>query len=356
MIFKALLVLLVVLAASQVAKMIYLLGYHKTLYNHQPGLCRPLPLMVNGSEDITMTSKGLVFMSTGYPLKPDEIKGRIFSFDFNNPSENAIEVTIEGNFDQDNFHPHGISHWEDPNTGQVLIHIVNHHPKEERIEIFNFIPERHAVRHVKSVTDSTIFSVNDIFAVGPDSFYFTNDFYFSNQLRQVEFQFRLPSGGVGFFDGTMGRFLWSGISLASGINVSPDKRYLYVTSYGEESVIVFAVQEDYSIDKLQVIPVHTGVDNLEVDTDTGDLWLGCHPVQHQLVGYLHNKYPSTPSQVLRIRFKSDDHSHGDYEIQEVFVDDGAIISGSSVAKFYKNKLLIGSVLHTTLYCEIAYEL
>ena len=42
------------------------------------------------------------------------------------------------------------------------------------------------------------------------------------------------------------------------------------------------------------------------------------------------------------------------DMAEVFVDDGNLISGSSVAVYAKNKLLIGSVAAQTVICDVKF--
>ena len=62
-------------------------------------------------------------------------------------------------------------------------------------------------------------SPNDIVATGEDCFYFTNYYKFN---FKVEFIRGLRVGNVGFYDGTKGRILFSGISSPNSINTSPD--------------------------------------------------------------------------------------------------------------------------------------
>ncbi|XP_006813028.1 serum paraoxonase/lactonase 3-like [Saccoglossus kowalevskii] len=124
------LIVFVVLAvvATRLCKLAYILGYHKAIYNQYPGPCRVVPNVDKGSEDITVTSDGLAFISSGVTSpryihnprhSPQLVKGRIFLFDFNNPDENATEISLVGNFGRDSFYPHGISLYEDPKTGTV---------------------------------------------------------------------------------------------------------------------------------------------------------------------------------------------------------------------------------------------
>ncbi|XP_070581951.1 serum paraoxonase/arylesterase 1-like [Ptychodera flava] len=353
----------VVLAAvgTHVFRFLYSLGYQNTVYKHYPGPCRLLQTPAKGSEDISVTTNGLAFISSGIRLtrynldksrKSHNTRGRIYLYDFNNPSQNATEIPIDGNFDVDNFYPHGLSLWGDSITGEVLLFVVNHNPKEECIEIFNFDPKRLRLKHSRTVNVKTMYNVNDLVAVGRESFYFTNDRYSKTQYGQIaEDYLLLPWGSIGFYDGVRDTLVQTGLHGPNGINISPDRRFLYVASPRIGSVTIYSISSDNSIKERKVISVYTGVDNIEIDPDNGDLWLGCHPQRYMLKSHFENVTKRSPSQVLRVKFNRKD-SYDQYEIQEVFVDDGALISGSSVASVYKNKLLVGSVIHTTVYCDI----
>ncbi|XP_077996149.1 serum paraoxonase/lactonase 3-like [Glandiceps talaboti] len=359
------LVLLVIVAVigTHIAKMIYSMGYHKTIYNHEPGPCRLVPGIDAGSEDITVTKNGIAFISSGLRIKIDvhldpsrgipNIRGRIFLFDFNHPEKNSVELPLNGDFDRDNFYPHGISVYENPKTGEVRLFAVNHHiSNQERIEIFRFDEKTTSLNHLKTVTGEYISSVNDIVAIGPEAFYFTNDMYFTGkkgktfeQLSAVEW------GSLGVYD-TTDRLVSSGYAIPNGINVSPDGRYVYVASSMKGQVLVFERTADNSLKRVQTINVGTGVDNIEVDLTTGDLWLGCHPVFHMLQSHTTNISKPAGSQVLRVRLNSKSAPYTDVDIKEVFMNDGSLLSGGSVARFYDNKLLIGTVWDKTAFCEI----
>lgn len=58
-----------------------------------------------------------------------------------------------------------------------------------------------------------------------------------------------------------------------------------------------------------------------------------------------------PMQVLRVRLTSQSVPFS-VDITEAYVDDGKQISGSSVAIFYNNQLLIGTVAHKLAYCQV----
>lgn len=68
-------------------------------------------------------------------------------------------------------------------------------------------------------------SVNDIVAVGVDTFYATNDHYFTHEiLVLVEFLLALPWSNVVYYSPEEVKVVSEGYYFANGINISPDKR------------------------------------------------------------------------------------------------------------------------------------
>ena len=49
------------------------------------------------------------------------------------------------------------------------------------------------------------------------------------------------------------------------------------------------------------VDVGTGLDNIEVDPVTGDVWLGCHPITHAIIDFFNIFNWPHPSQVSRLQ-------------------------------------------------------
>ena len=71
-----------------------------------------------------------------------------------------------------------------------------------------------------------VFRINDIVAVGPESFYVTNWIYYRNRIMsQLEvFLFQLEWSSILYFDNGKVRTVADGFLMANGINISPDKK------------------------------------------------------------------------------------------------------------------------------------
>ena len=69
------------------------------------------------------------------------------------------------------------------------------------------------------------FRINDIVAVGPESFYVTNWMYFENKiLARLENFLQLHWSSLLFYDSGEVTTVADGFLMANGVNVSPDKR------------------------------------------------------------------------------------------------------------------------------------
>lgn len=70
------------------------------------------------------------------------------------------------------------------------------------------------------------YSVNDIVAVGAESFYATNDHYFNHELLKafVEPLLGMPWGNVVYYSPEGVKVASEGYYFANGINISPDQR------------------------------------------------------------------------------------------------------------------------------------
>ena len=79
--------------------------------------------------------------------------------------------------------------------------------------------------HVKSIANPFLYSINDVAAVGKESFYYSNDHYFeAGHLRKMEDILQLPWGNVGVYEENATRVLDTSIVYPNGVTLSPDGR------------------------------------------------------------------------------------------------------------------------------------
>ncbi|KAM4581215.1 serum paraoxonase/arylesterase 2-like [Odontesthes bonariensis] len=325
------------------------LAFREVSQNHLPN-CVALKSLDYGSEDITILENGLAFISTGlkYPGVPSsDVPGKIFSLDLESPRLKPMELRMPLNFDLESFNPHGISAYTDPTDDTVYLFVVNHPQHESQVELFKMMEDELSLVHLKTIKHELLHSVNDIVAVGVESFYATNDHYFSHPLLKVSEMFLLqPWTNVVYYSPEEVKVVSEGYYFANGINISRDKRHLYVVDLFGHDVHVLERKQDNSLSSVKSVALGSLCDNVEVEPETGDLWLGCHPNAAKV--FMFDPKDPPGSEVIRIQ-----NIHSDQPVvTQVYADDGNVIRGSSVATVYGGKLLIGSVFHKALCCDL----
>ncbi|EDL13966.1 paraoxonase 2, isoform CRA_b [Mus musculus] len=123
-------------------------------------------------------------------------------------------------------------------------------------------------------------------------------------------------------------------------------RYVYVADILAHEIHVLEKQPNMNLTQLKVLQLGTLVDNLSIDPSSGDIWVGCHPNGQRLFVYHPNHPPA--SEVLRIQnILSEKPS-----VTTVYINNGSVLQGSSVATIYDRKLLVGTLYQKALYCEL----
>lgn len=344
--------------AWRILGFVYFMGPHRTIHTHWPGPCRNLAPIRSGAEGIALSSlQGLAFISSGYKtadVTDERIKNslaRVFLFDFNKPDGDAKELELIG--DVRLASPHGISLWEDKEGIQIFL--VDHRLTEDTIEIFRFEPPL-SLRHTRTIYNPLFANLNDVIATGDSSFYVTNAASVRDgPLLTISFLLQLSTGSVVYYDGVTARQVAGNGKILNGITSSSDGRLIFVSYMVDEAIVVFRREGDGSLMRVQTISLSAILDNLFYDPATGDLLASCGiPIGFftMITDYGHK----APSHLLRIRPLSGgrDNPFETYNIVELFADDGYLLSVSSSAALFQDKLLLGSVLEKAALCEIRY--
>ncbi|CAK6960477.1 serum paraoxonase/arylesterase 2-like [Scomber scombrus] len=326
------------------------LATRELFQNHLPN-CVALKNIDYGSEDITILANGLAFISAGlkYPGMPaHDVTGKILLLDLQDPRIKPVELRMPRNFDLDSFNPHGISVYTDPSDDTIYLFVVNHPQHKSQVELFKFVEEELSLVHLKTIKHELLYSVNDIVAVGVDSFYATNDHYFSSEILKglVEPFLAQPWGNVVYYSPEEVKVVSAGYYFTNGINISPDKRHIYVVDLFDHNVHVLERKDDNALASVKSVAVGSLCDNVEVDPETGDLWLGCHP--NGWKAFMFDPQDPPGSEVIQIQ-----NIHSEKPVvTQVYADDGHVIMASSVAAPYGGKVLIGTVFHKALCCDL----
>jgi len=334
-------------------------GYFTAIKQEIAADCRAIPA-VPGPEDIVIDhERGIAYVSAydrravqaGGPGS-DAIRGGIYVIDLNAPQADWVLYPVTPAAPAD-FRPHGID-LHIGADGVRRLFAVNHPAAgPETVEIFD-IAEDGMLSHAASVTDPLFISLNDVVAVGPDSFYATNDHASKNGLHQlVSNVLLLRNTNVVYHDGAAARVAADRFGLANGINASADGTQVYVADLMSMSLHVF--DRDSATGDLTGVDMArlgTGVDNIDVQPD-GSLLIGAHPKLLDFIGHAGDPAALSPSQVVRVELGE----NGGGKAGTIYLNLGEEISGISVAAGYGDLMLLGQVFEPeVLVCTQSKEM
>jgi len=350
--FKAAIIIFIVLAlvvGGLIVKTYHDAGEFKKITPHFNAECKAISGVLS-SEDITIDPKtGMAFISsadrrTEWSNSSHVQKGAIYGLDLNSREPELVNLTAD--FSKE-FNPHGIGLWIGEKENPALF-VVNHRQDGHFVEIFDFKNNR--LIHRESIQGTLMHSPNDVIPVGPKAFYVTNDHGNTSELgRLVEEYLQLDRALVLYYDGHDFRIVAEGLAYSNGINLSPDGKTVYVAATVGQEVCVYDRDKGTGDLKLRhTIELGTGPDNIEVD-ESGNLWIGCHPKLLTFVKYSKDPEELSPSHVIKIIVEKP----GSYTVDEIYLNSGEPLSGSSVAAVYKDTMLIGSVFDNRfLLCKL----
>ncbi len=341
------------LVSVLVIRMMNAAGQFTTIKPVNTENCRVL-VNVKGPEDIVIDqTSGIAYVSTFDRLSMIKGKdgsgsrGEIMALDLNQPDETLTFQPLTGGVPSD-FRPHGLSLLSSP-TGPTRLFAVNHRADNKHtVEIFEIEPS--GLKHVKTVHSDKFTSPNDVLAVGPDSFYVTNDGGGEVLTRLIDFGRQRERANVAYFDGTDARQVADGFVMANGINRSADGKTVYVADTLARRLSFYTRDEQTGgLTQSGSLFVGTGLDNIDVAQD-GALWIAAHPKLFDLAGHLSGMDTTSPSQVIRAVPGADQGG----ELRTVLLDLGDKLSGASVAASFGDRYLVGSILESKmLLCRMA---
>ncbi len=324
-----------------VGRTLYTAGSFKTIHNHLEGSVKKIYNEMPGTEDLEVDyEKGLLFISSSdrwKTMRGESSKDGIFLLRLDSASgPKKLVTTYRGEF-----HPHGISYLNS-DSGAFLF-VVNHNKEGNFVEIFNF--KKDTLFHVRSVTSSMMCCPNDVVGIDKNRFYVTNDHGSPKGLmRTLEEYLQIPRSYLLYFDGLVFSKVWTGINYGNGVNSSKDGKKIFLATTTGRTLLTF--NRDSKSGKLELadeLNLKTGIDNISVD-ENGNLWIGAHPKMLAFVRHAKDPHNLSPSQVLKLT----PDGNGSYSVREIYLDDGAQLSGSSIALSYKNELFIGVVFESKL--------
>ncbi len=325
-------------------------GEFRTIEPHSRAKCETIEGFAGGTEDFIDRPDGTLFVSSP-DFRDAEKGGRIYLVD---PKDRSLrDVTPDLGF---SFQPHGVGLWTGPDSERLFV--VNHRDGSgvpdaseadaaetvHSIEIFEVAPNGD-LKHISSTRGDALISPNDVAPVGPESFYTTNDHgYGHGIMRTLEDYLRIPAGNVIYGDGGSLHVAWEGSRYANGVAVEPGGKHVYIAE--TTGFLVRKLARDPETGELESVATYdleTAPDNLNFDAQ-GNLWTAAHPKLLTFTKHAKDPAVPSPSQVLRIRPGAGD----EFELDEIWLDDGTLMSGSSVAWTNGEEVFTGSVFEGKL--------
>lgn len=331
-IFYAVLILVILF----VANIFISTGFFRTIENKFDGTILK-KINIAGAEDITISRKDsfAIVSATArnhFPNEKQEIGGLYF-IDLKTDDFTPIHLTKDF---KKPFAPHGISIYQ---KGTITtIAAISHTQEGEFIEIFSLVHQE--LTHQKTLKNEQIFSPNDIVLLDENRFYFTNDHKYKEGIgRLSEDYLGLGMSNVIYFDGENYKGVADGIAYANGINFDKKRNLVFVASPRKFLVKVYHKNVDGTLEFIEDIDCKTGVDNIEFDKN-GHLWIGSHPNLLHFAAYAKGNETISPSEIIKINYRQ----KGDYEIEQIYMEDGTEMSASTVAATFGDLIFTGNVM------------
>ena len=315
------------------------LGHFRTIENKLGGeVLANIDLV--GAEDMTASEDGGFLIISSFDRASrragDLKQGGLYFMDLKTDTFQVKSLTA--NIGKP-FYPHGIDMIRlDSNRHRLFV--INHVGDTNLVEVFTLY-NRDSLVYEKTLTDKTMFSPNDIVAIGENQFYFTNDKNSKTAWGKFQETYLQRSHcHITYFNGENYRdVIENGMPYSNGIRYDFNRKLMYIASSRNFVVNVYNRTENGDLEFVESIPCGTGVDNIELDV-AGNLWIGCHPKLLDFSNYSQGKAATSPSEIIKITY----HGLGDYEKNIIFLDDGSNISGTSTAAVYKDLFFTGNVM------------
>jgi arylesterase/paraoxonase len=310
------------------------------------GACTPVA-GIAGPEDIEIDdgARRAFISSFDRRAAKEAPRGGVFAFSVDDPLSDSAWRDRTGGV-PGAFEPLGLNLYSDAQTERLFV--VN--AATNSVELYE-VAGNGDLTHIETFSERRRTSPNDVVAVGPRSFYVTNDVESGRDslLGRLHFLFRVGSGRVLYFDGISWRVAADGLKFANGVNISADKSRLYVAETAAAAIRIYDRDPDTgALTPIRTAPMGAAVDNINVDA-SGSLWIGAHQKPLLLSAYARNPDAKAPSLVLRY----DDVDGVNARPTEVYADDGSEISASTAAARLGSILMIGALAEKKfLICEL----
>lgn len=315
-------------------------NYFSTVERDFSGQCAPVSGIV-GPEDIKIDAAERRAYISSTDRRALGERGAIYAFDLANPlAESAWRDRTMG--EPAEFRPLGVDFYEA--DGERLLFVVNE--ANASVELFD-VRDNGDLEHLETFAERRLTSPNNVVAVGPRSFYVTNDVDLGrdSMIAKAHFLTRAGSGQILYHDGGVWRMVAEGLRFANGIDVSPDGETVYAAETSGMAVQVY--ERDAvtgALAPLREISLQSAPDNLNAD-EAGDVWVAALPKPLDVPKLQANPEALAASEVIRIGPSG--------SAETVYRDPGEELSAATVGARLGDKLLIGALYDKKfLICDL----
>jgi arylesterase/paraoxonase len=330
--------LVLAIGGAATAATLYSFGHFSGVDSRFEGDCAPVA-GVAGPEDLQPARDRIYVASLDRAGRA--ARGAILAVSPEDPLDSSGWRDRTGGVPAD-FRPAGLFYYDDGDARRVFV--VNE--AGPAVELYD-VRENGDLAHLETFRERRLTSPNDIVAVGPRSFYVSNDVEAgrTTAIGALQFLTRAPAGKILFFDGVAFRIAADGLRFPNGLAIDGDMLHVAETSgYALKTYKRDASTGGLTLEASTQMPA--APDNINIAFD-GSLWIGAHP-KPLAVGAVHYGLAErAPSSVIRYDAKDAKKTYA-----EIFSDTGDRISSASVAALDRGRLIIGSLFDDKyLICE-----
>ncbi|KAK3836201.1 MAG: hypothetical protein J3R72DRAFT_450727 [Linnemannia gamsii] len=328
------------------------------LHPYNTAGCEVVPGGLEACEDIHLhRASGLAFMTCGnaetrkdwFPpvAKLNESASESAFQDkfviYNVPSGKYEEMELRGFPTGTDRVFHGLGIWDRSPT-ELTIFAVNHRRGGSVIEVLEYTIGDKFVQYKETIRHEMIHTPNDILAMGPRSFYVSNDHkYKSGVQREFEELLRKPLSNVIYHSPKETHIAYENVISANGITSNTDRSLVYLSGCHGAGVHILRPTPDNKLIDQEYIKLDFYNDNPSYDPETDSVFVTGHVKPLTLTMGLKKKGVQLdgPSKVIKI---SRDGITREHKAETVLEDDGKLISTGTVAAVDRQRgvMLIGT--------------
>jgi arylesterase/paraoxonase len=307
--------------------------------------CTPVVGIAGAGDIEPFPGTASAFLSA-YDRRGGAARGQIILFDTDNPLDADSWRDRTGGVPAA-FIPSGIDLYETVLAeGRMLRRLFVVNLAGPEIVLFD-VAENGSLAVVERFSDPRLVSPNDVVALGPRSFYASNDTAAGRKtLRgKLDFLLGLRTGSIYHYDGNSWSESIGGLAFPNGLALSPARDALYVAEMRTRSLLEFARDPlTDTLRKKRTLPLSSFPNNLSVGED-GAVLIGSLPQPLATSAYGEGLQEIAASEVLRVLPDGGG-------IETVLREDGSTLSAVSVAVQAGERILVGSrAADRFLMCE-----